>query len=60
MRQVSNDLRWALINALLGIAATVAGIYTGATFPTWAGGFFLGLSLAWVAVWAATRKGNQV
>lgn len=57
---MSNDLRWAFITALLGIAATVVGIYADATFPTWAGGFYLGLSLAWVAVWAATRKGNQV
>jgi len=57
---MSADLRWALINALLGVAATLAGIYTGATFPAWAGGFFLGLSLAWVAVWAATRKDDQV
>lgn len=55
-RPATTDLRWALINALLSIAATLAGIHTGATFPTWVGGFFLGLSLAWVAVWAATRK----
>src|SRR5690606_11344195 len=55
-RPVNSDLRNALITALLATAASASGFYADEVLPTWFGGFLFGLSLAWVAVWATTRK----
>ena len=53
---MNSDLRNALITALLATAASASGFYADEVVPTWFGGFLFGLSLAWVAVWATTRK----
>ncbi|MGC0143174.1 hypothetical protein [Pseudactinotalea sp. Z1732] len=52
---MSRDLIHATLSAVIGVVTSASGFYSGSTLQAWAGGVFVGLSFAWVGVWAATR-----